>query len=86
MDKRLELNLEVKNAIAKALFLLMETKALSDITIKELVEKAGVARASFYRNFTTKVSVISYYLQNMLINYKDKYSADLAHIARYENV
>lgn len=86
MDKRLELNLEVKNAIAKALFLLMETKALSDITIKELVEKAGVARASFYRNFTTKVSVISYYLQNMLINYKDKYSSDLAHIARYENV
>lgn len=86
MDKRVELNLEVKNAIAEALFLLLDVKPLSDITIKELVEKAGVARASFYRNFTTKESVIAFYLNTMLTNYKEKYSADLAHIARYENV
>lgn len=86
MDKRIELNLEVKNSIVKALFLLMEQKKLENITIKELVIKAGVARASFYRNFKTKEDVIFYFLNTLLLQYKEKYTADLAHIARYENV
>lgn len=86
MDKRVELNLEVKNAIVKALFLLMQKKSLSDITILELVQKAGVARASFYRNFKSKLEVLQYFLQTLLLQYKSKYSADLIHIARYENV
>ncbi len=86
MDKRLELNLEVKNSIAKALFILLNKKTIYEITILELVQKAGVARASFYRNFKSKEDVIFYYLNSLLIAYKDKYEADLAHIARYENV
>ncbi|MBD5390999.1 TetR/AcrR family transcriptional regulator [bacterium] len=86
MDKRIELNLEVKNSIVKALFLLMEQKKLENITIKELVIKAGVARASFYRNFKTKEDVITYFLNTLLLQYKEKYAADLAHIARYDNV
>ena len=52
MDKRLELNLEVKNSIAKALFILLNKKTIYEITILELVQKAGVARASFYRKST----------------------------------
>lgn len=86
MDKRYEINLEVKQAIANALFLLLETKKLEDITITELIVKAGVARASFYRNFKNKLNVIQFFLQEMLIKYKEKYEADLKHIARYENV
>ncbi len=86
MDKRIELNLEVKNAIVKALFLLMTEKPISDITITELVKKAGVARASFYRNFISKEEVIQYFLNTLLIRYKRKYPADLNHIARYDNV
>lgn len=86
MDKRYELNLEVKNSIAKALFLLLDQKSLSDITIKELVGKAGVARASFYRNFKSKEDVIQFFLESLLKDYKETYPADLAHIARYENV
>ncbi|MDE6655744.1 MAG: TetR/AcrR family transcriptional regulator [Anaeroplasmataceae bacterium] len=64
----------------------MQQKTLSDITIKELVKKAGVARASFYRNFKTKEDVIIYFLNTLLLQYKEKYAADLAHIARYDNV
>ncbi len=86
MDKRLEMNIEVKNAMAKALLILLDQKSLSDITIKEIVLKAGVARASFYRNFKTKEDLISYFLNTLLLQYKEKYSADLAHIARYDNV
>ncbi|MDE6408130.1 MAG: TetR/AcrR family transcriptional regulator [Anaeroplasmataceae bacterium] len=86
MDKRIEINIEVKNAMVKALFILLEKKPLSEIKIKELVKKAGVARASFYRNFKTKEDVIIYFLNTLLLQYKEKYTADLAHIARYENV
>lgn len=86
MDKRLELNLEVKNAIAKALFILLTQTQLNEITIKSLVQKAGVARASFYRNFKSKEDVISYFLNTLLLQYKEKYAADLSHIARYDNV
>ena len=86
MDKRIEINIEVKKAMVKALFILLEKKPLSEITIKELVKKAGVARASFYRNFKTKEDVIVYFLNTLLLQYKEKYAADLAHIARYDNV
>lgn len=86
MDKRIELNIEIKNTITKALFILLNQKSLSEITILELVKKAGVARASFYRNFKTKENVIIYFLNYLLHQYKEKYAADLEHIARYDNV
>lgn len=86
MDKRIEINIEVKNAMVTALFILLEQKPLSEITIKEFVKKAGVARASFYRNFKTKEDVIVYFLNTLLLQYEEKYTADLAHIARYNNV
>lgn len=54
MDKRSELNKEIKGAMAKALFLLLEEKEFDSITISEIVIKAGVARASYYRNFKRK--------------------------------
>ena len=50
MDKRKEANQRVKKSITDALFSLMQEKKLSDIRITELIERAGVARASFYRN------------------------------------
>ena len=50
MDKRKEENLRVKQSIVRALFSLMQEKSLADIHITELVNSAGVARASFYRN------------------------------------
>ena len=51
MNKREELNKIVKDSIAQSIFQLMKRKRFSDITITEIVKKAGVARASFYRNF-----------------------------------
>lgn len=54
MNKKQETNAFVKECITEALLKLMNEKAISDITITELVERAGVARASFYRNFASK--------------------------------
>jgi len=57
-DKRLEANRLVKLRIARALTKLMEKKNFSDITVTEIVQTAGVARASYYRNFTSKEEVL----------------------------
>ena len=86
MDKRSELNKEIKGAMAKALFLLLEEKEFDSITISEIVIKAGVARASYYHNFKKKEDIIRYYLMDLLDRYKNKYPANLSHIARYDNV
>lgn len=58
MDKRKIENQRVKNCITNALFLLLREKSISEITISEIIQVAGVARASFYRNYATKESVM----------------------------
>ena len=64
--KKINTNFVVRESIAKALFALLETKKLEDITIKELTTKAGVGRVSFYRNFDSKEDVIMQFLNILL--------------------
>ncbi len=73
MNRRKEINKIVKDSIAESLFFLMRTKTFSDITVTEIVKKAGVARASFYRNFAYKEDVIGYYLVEVMKRYKDQF-------------
>lgn len=47
--------------ITDALFELLKTKNLSDITTTEIIKKAGVCRSSFYRNFYLPEDVIRQY-------------------------
>jgi len=70
MDKRREANLRVKAQIIKALFSLMERKNLAEITITELVSTAGVARASFYRNYNSKEDVLVTLIRDVLEKYR----------------
>ena len=51
----------VTTDITDALFELLKSKELSQITITELIRKAGVCRASFYRNFYLTEDVIRQY-------------------------
>ena len=53
-------------SIQEALILLMGKKPLSDISIKELCEKAGVSRGAFYRNYKTKDEVLQHIMLNCL--------------------
>ena len=48
----------VKREIMNAVILLMGKKNYMDITVTEIINKAGVARASFYRNFNSISDVI----------------------------
>ncbi len=51
----------VTQDITDALFELLKAKELADITITELIKKAGVCRASFYRHFYLTKDVIRQY-------------------------
>lgn len=51
----------VVNDITDALFELLKTKELAKITVTELIQKAGVCRSSFYRNFYLTEDVIRQY-------------------------
>lgn len=54
----------VNQYLTTALFQLMEKKDYDKITIQELVTKAGVCRASFYRNYLTKDQIIDEYFKD----------------------
>lgn len=52
----------VREYIIEAMLQLLEKKGFDSITITELVQRAGVSRNSFYRNFRDKEDVITQYL------------------------
>ena len=66
------LSLQSKEWLAKALQIIMETKRYSEITIKELAQKAGVDRKTFYRNFHTKEYVLRFYFDRTCHDYIDR--------------
>lgn len=56
-----------KEAIETALLLLLEQKPLKKIAITELVERAGVARNSFYRNYSSKEDILRVMLKERFV-------------------
>lgn len=65
MDKRKIANQMVKDRLLSALLEFAGVKDWSKVTITELIEKSGVARASFYRNFKSVEEIIDYGIQKM---------------------
>ncbi len=65
-EKRLELlrrnnaesNYVTREAIRDALFQLMRKKDYSEIRISEIIERSGVSRSAFYRNFKAKEEIL----------------------------
>lgn len=62
-------NQTVKEALALALFHLLKTKTITQISIREITSLAGVSRSSFYRNFESKEQILSEYIQYLYANY-----------------
>lgn len=86
MDKRKEANLRVKQRISQALFSLMEEKSLADIHITELVSGAGVARASFYRNYCSKEDVLVTLIRDILDQFREEIHMEQGGFYTYENI
>ena len=63
--EKMTYNQYTKKYIVDAFAILLENKNFSDITVKEIVDKAGVGRATFYRNFQDKEDVLRYKFQEI---------------------
>ena len=70
MDKRREANLRVKKSITEAFLRLLKQKSISRITVSEIIKDAGVARASFYRNYSSKENVIPTLISDILEEFR----------------
>ena len=86
MNKHQEANIRVKTRITAALLTLMKEKSISDITITEIIAKAGVARASFYRNYASKESVITTLIADVLEQYRATVEYDGENYYTYDNI
>ena len=73
----------VCECITDALFRLMKSKPLQDISITELTRVAGVGRVSFYRNFETKIDVLDQKLDLLLLDWGKDFEAknDISYFA-----
>lgn len=85
MDKRMEENLRVKKQITDAMFDLMHEKSFSDISITEIVQRAGVARASYYRNYSSKEDILETLIDDVLEYYRSGIIEDETFFS-YDNI
>lgn len=53
-----ESNQVTREAIRDALYILMRKKDYSDIRITDIINKSGVSRSAFYRNYKSKEDII----------------------------
>lgn len=72
---------KVQQYLIDGLFELLKTKELDDITINELITKAGVCRASYYRNFYLLTDVIRLYVKDLFENIIKNHPLDLNDVA-----
>ena len=55
--------------IVQSLLLLLQEKTLDEISVKDIVEKAGVNRSTYYRYFTVKQDVVRHFYRLRLDEY-----------------
>ena len=67
-DKRYIENMRVKKSIQTALFSLMKKKKFSEIRVADIISMSGVAKASYYRNFSSIEDVIYFYIDQIIKN------------------
>lgn len=54
-----------KQDLAEAVLALMKAKPYEQISIQDIVSKAGFSRMAYYRNFKNKDEIIQYYLRKI---------------------
>lgn len=66
-------NAYVIKHLTDAFLSLLAEKPLEDISISELVDTAGVGRASFYRNYKRKEDILKAYLDTLFREWTDEW-------------
>lgn len=60
-------NAITKECIESALILLMKEKPFQEISIQEIIRRAGVGRSSYYRNYATKEAILESRLDSLIL-------------------
>ena len=61
-----EANAITRECIESALVLLMKEKSFSEISIQDIIRKAGVGRSSYYRNYDSKEAILMSHMENII--------------------
>lgn len=59
----------MKSYIVESLLIFMEEKPFADITISDIVNRAGVNRSTYYRHFYAKEDIVTYFFDNLMHEY-----------------
>lgn len=73
MRRANETSEDMMDFIAQALVKLMAKQPYEKITVRAIVQRAGVNRATYYRHFTSKEDVIRYYLSGIMAEYLERF-------------
>lgn len=66
-----------RQCIGESVISLMQTKNFEDITISDIVRRAGVSRMTFYHYFHTKSEVLNDYIHELIGQYVEECSRTL---------
>lgn len=61
----------LKECIADAILFLLKEKSIEKITVDEIIKKAGVGRATYFRSFTSKSEAITFKFIKMWEQYSE---------------
>lgn len=64
-------NADTRECIESALILLMQEKPFPQITIQEIIRRAGVGRSSYYRNYSSKENILESRLDFLILETAD---------------
>lgn len=73
----------VKEAIMQALVELMKERDISQISIKDIVARAGVGRSSFYRNFSSKEDILLQRIDTLFDGISPSRPLEIAHVREF---
>ncbi len=79
-----QLNKITKDKIKGALKVLLEEKSFKNVTISELVRKAGVSRTAFYRNYDSKEALLNDVLDTLVTSIKKHLLSGISSGDRYD--
>lgn len=68
--------LNMKELLVEGLYLCMKDKPFEKITIKQICDKTGVIRGTFYNHFIDKYEALEYLIYTMFIDDIDSYNTE----------
>jgi AcrR family transcriptional regulator len=75
---------KAKQAIRTAFVSLVESQPYASIKVSQIVERAGVARATFYLHYSTKEELLLAYIDDMFQRFYDDIEGQLAQVELFE--